>query len=177
MGSLLRTWVRSSVLRKGTSNPFWMAIGVLGILNRLRKTLGAPKSIPLINGPIRPGEVIEIRHSGAPSKSLRKERSKRASLVQTFTAVPSNRKGRKFRRRFAGTMVEEFATGKAGSAGSALARLIDPSKAPKKLSRRQRRKANKRSYQAAKALARSTKKAAKRSRKSAINRVVDQVGS
>jgi hypothetical protein len=163
MGTLLRRFLRQSVMRKGVTgkSPFWTLLGALSVLNTLRKRFGAPQSFPLTNGPIRPGEIIEIRHSGAPSRELRKERGKRAELVQSFVAAPAGRKGRKVRKKFSGTLVEELAS-VAGLANPNLAKLMDASKAPKRLSRRARRKLSKRTRKAAASTAKTAKRAARR---------------
>ena len=144
MGSLFRRWLRFSVMRKGLtgSSPMWTFIGVLGILNALRQRVSTGKSAPLISGPIRAGEVIEIRHRGAPERKLRKERAKRSSLLQSYLSAPAGRKGKKVRRRFSGTMVEEFAAA-IPAVNSALAKLLDASPDPKKLTRHQIRQQEK----------------------------------
>ncbi len=167
MGTLLRRFVRQSIMKKGVTgkSPLWTLVGTLSVLNSLRKRFAGRTSVPLVSGPIRPGEVIEIRHSGAPDRSLRKERGKRAELVQTYRAAPTGRKGRKVRKKFAGTLVEEFASA-AGLAQPALAQLVDPRPKPKQLRRRARRKQAKRLQKsiaknaqvAAKAHARSRRK-------------------
>jgi hypothetical protein len=152
MGALLRRWVRYSVMRKGFTgtSPFWTVIGVLGGLNVVRKRLATPQSNPFVSGPIRSGEVIEIRHQGQPDRKLRKERAKRRALVEGFNTPPQGRTGRKVRRRLAGTMVEEFAATAMVTSVPALARLIDPTPAPKRLSRRAQSKLQKRDRKFAK---------------------------
>jgi hypothetical protein len=172
MSTLLRRFVRQSVMKKGVSgkSPFWTLVGTLSVLNSLRKRFAGRTSVPVVSGPIRPGEVIEIRHSGAPDRSLRKERGKRAELVQTYAAAPSGRKGRKIRKKFAGTLVEEFASA-SGLAQPALAQLIDSRPKPKPLSRRVRRQQAKRLRKAASKNARTAAKAHARSQRGARSKV------
>ena len=107
--SALRTWVRSSVLRKGASgqSTFWAVVGVLGVLRSLHRRYPSPRPAPLLRSPIRPGEVIEVRYTGEPSRQVRKQRIKRAMWAERYAAAPDGRAGRKVRRRFADTLVSE----------------------------------------------------------------------
>ncbi len=154
MLSLFKRWIRYSMVRKGGSSPMWTAVGVLSLLNTLRKRYAAPKTTTILSDGIRPGEVIEIRHTGKPSKDVRSERASKAALLAQFRAVEPTQKGRrgrsarKLRKKLGGTVISEMASGKAGSTTSpvthlvaAAASVLAASDAP--ASRRQLRKATK----------------------------------
>ena len=112
--SLLRTWVRGSVLRKGASgqSTFWAVVGAFSVLRTLYRRYGGRQPVTLMRSKIRPGEVIEVNYTGEPSSSLRKERTKRAELVNVYNSAPDGRKGRKLRKLFANTLVAEDARSK-----------------------------------------------------------------
>ncbi len=112
--SLLRTWVRGSVLRKGASgqSTFWAVVGAIGVLRTLHRRYGGRQPVTLMRSKIRPGEVIEVKYTGEPSSDLRKERAKRAELVNVYNSTPDGRKGRKLRKQFANTVVAEDARSK-----------------------------------------------------------------
>ena len=121
MIGLLKRWIRYSVVRKGGTSPLWAAIGVLGVMNSLRKRYAGPQVTSILNDGIRPGEVIEIRHTGKPSKEVRADRAKKAALLAQLRAVDPGRKGkagrnaRKLNKKLDRTVIQEMATGKTGS--------------------------------------------------------------
>jgi hypothetical protein len=121
MGALIRRWLRYSVLRKGGNSPFWSVIGVLGVLNTLRKKFGGPKTTSLLSDGIRFGEVIEIRHTGKTAKPVHKERAKKAALLAQLVAADPKAKGRygrksrKLHKRLAGSVIAEMASRSAAS--------------------------------------------------------------
>lgn len=116
--SLARTWIRTSVLRKGLSgdSKFWAFVGVLGIARQLMQRYGGREDTTLLSSPIRQGEVIELRYEGKPERSVRKERRKTAELARAYAAAAPGRQQRKMGRRFAGTVVPEVARRQFGSA-------------------------------------------------------------
>ncbi len=121
MIGLLKRWIRYSVVRKGGSSPLWTMIGVLGVMNSLRKRYAGPKVTSILNDGIRPGEVIEIRHTGKPSKEVRTERAKKAALLAQLRAVDPAQKGkagrsaRKINKKLGHSVIQEMAAGKTGS--------------------------------------------------------------
>ncbi len=125
MKSLITKWLRYSVLRKGGSSPIWTVIGALGFLNSARKRFGGPRKVSILSDGIRPGEVIEIRHTGQLAKPVRKERAKKAALLAQLQAADTSAKGRKGRkarklhRKLSGSVIAEMASGKATSSTNA----------------------------------------------------------
>lgn len=109
--SLLRTWVRGSVLRKGASgqSTFWAVVGAISVLRTLHRRYGGRQPVTVMRSKIRPGEVIEVKYTGEPSSDLRKERADRAEMVSAYNFTPDGRKGRKLRKQLANTLVAEDA--------------------------------------------------------------------
>jgi len=116
--SMARTWIRTSVLRKGLSgdSKFWAFVGFLGIVRQLMQRYGGRETTTLLSSPIRQGEVIELRYDGKPERSVRKERRKTAELARAYATAAPGRQQRKMGRRFAGTLVPEIARREYGSA-------------------------------------------------------------
>jgi hypothetical protein len=162
MGSLLRRWVRMSVLRKGGKSTLWTVVGVLQTLNWLRKRFAGPVRSTIMSDGIRSGEIIEIRHSGKTAKPLRKERAKKASMVAQLQAADPKqrgrrgRKSRKLHRRLAGTIISEIAgRPSASSTSNPVSSLLTAAasvlgESPKPLSRRAVRRGAKMALRAAK---------------------------
>jgi hypothetical protein len=175
MGSLFKTWLRASVLRKGGNSPLWTFIGVLGLLNGMRKRLGSKQS-NILNSGIRAGEVIEIRHTGVADKKLLKERSQKAALVAQYQAAEQirsaggklPRRTRKLQSRLASGLVPELAKGNGLHSGAnapvgellaSAAAFMGASARP--LSRKSRRLAAKTTRKSEVAARKSSAKAAK----------------
>ncbi len=130
--SIFKTIVRTNVMRKGGSSPFWAVVGTLSVLNTLRKKVGGRKRTSILSDGIRPGEVIEIRHSGAATKKVTKERAKKAALLaQLRVSDPralgkAGRQSRKLHKRMAGSLIAEMASQSAkSSTSSPVTQLLD----------------------------------------------------
>jgi hypothetical protein len=116
MKTLITKWLRYSVLRKGGKSSLWTLVGVLGFLNSARKRFGGPQRVSVLSDGIRPGEVIEIRHTGQAAKPVRKERAKKAALLAQLQAADVTAKGRpgrqarKLHRKLSGSVIAEMAS-------------------------------------------------------------------
>jgi hypothetical protein len=149
--ALFKRWIRYSIVRKGGSSPLWTAIGVLSVLNTLRKKYAGRPVTSILSDGIRPGEVIEIRHTGKPNRAVRSERARKAAMLAQFVAAGDQasakpgRKAKSTRRRFAGTVIDEMAQGHGGSTASSVTELLPiaaalVSSSEKPLSKRQLRR-------------------------------------
>ncbi len=153
MLSLFKRWLRYSMVRKGGSSPMWTAIGVLSVLNTLRKKYTGPKTTTILSDGIRPGEVIEIRHTGKPSKDVRSERASKAALLAQLRAADAapgrpSRPVRQLHKKLGGTVIAEMASGKSNSTTVPVTKLVAAaasalSSSDAVTSRRQLRKATK----------------------------------
>jgi hypothetical protein len=176
MGSLFKTWLRASVLRKGGNSPLWTFIGVMGVLNALRKRVSGGKQTNILNSGIRPGEIIEIRHTGVADKKLLKERSQKAALVAQYQAAEQlrasggklPRRTRKLHMRLASGLVPELAKGNGlhSGANAPVGELLATAAAfigatTRPLSRKSRRRAAKVTRKSEVAARKSSAKAAK----------------
>jgi hypothetical protein len=168
--TIITRWLRYSVLRKGGKSPVWTIIGALGFLNSARKRFGGRRPTSILSDGIRPGEVIEIRHTGQAAKPVRKERAKKAALLAQLQASdPSakgrpGRKARKLHRKLSGSVIAEMATGKrpSDSTASPVTDLLEAASmvfgaVGRPFTRRNRRKAVKAANKQAKQAIRSAK--------------------
>ena len=75
MKSLLRTWVRTSVITKGVKgrSNFWLGVGALGLLMRLFDTNGRRTERVALNERLLPGDELLLRYPGKPGRSTRRK--------------------------------------------------------------------------------------------------------
>jgi hypothetical protein len=111
--TLLRTWVRGNVYRKGLSgnSPLWTAVGLIGVLRYLKGRFSGAGDPPVFASPLRSGERIDIVHTGAPERRLRRDRRREAALLRrarTRLASPRRRPRMRTLRRISGTRLEQL---------------------------------------------------------------------
>jgi hypothetical protein len=73
--SLVRTWVRTSVVTKGVrgQSSFWLAIGALGMLRKYFDQKGRKTERIALGERLRPGDELTLRYPGKPVRPVRKE--------------------------------------------------------------------------------------------------------
>jgi hypothetical protein len=109
--SLLRTWVRGNVYRKGLSgsSPFWTAVALIGALRWMRDRFSHRDDPPVFAEALRSGERVELVRRGAPDRSLRRDRGRELRLlrqVERRLASPRRRTRRAAAARVAGTRLK-----------------------------------------------------------------------
>lgn len=109
--SLLRTWVRGNVYRKGLSGSsrLWTAVALIGALRWMRDRFSHRDDPPVFAEALRSGERIELVRTGALDRSLRRDRSRERWLLQRAErrlASPRRRTRRAAAARIAGTRLE-----------------------------------------------------------------------
>ena len=73
--SLVRTWVKTSIISKGVRGPstFWLAIGALGVVRRYFVQHGRRTERIALRERLRPGDELSLRYPGRPGRTTRKE--------------------------------------------------------------------------------------------------------
>ena len=109
--SLLRTWVRGNVYRKGLSgsSPLWTAVALIGALRWMRDRFSHRDDPPVFAEALRSGERVELIRRGAPDRSLRRDRAQELRLLQRAErrlASPRRRTRRAAAARLSGTRLE-----------------------------------------------------------------------
>ncbi len=73
--SLLRRWIRGSILTKGLkgNSTFWMAMGALNLLHRYFAKNGRRSERIAMGERLRPGDELLVRYPGQPNRATRRE--------------------------------------------------------------------------------------------------------